>query len=98
LGLALTTLPFGLALGLAAALAKDSNRAWARDFAEAFTTIFRGLPELLTLLLIYYGSQIFSQNLASAWGLPIELNLSPFWAGVVALSLVFAAYSSEVLL
>ncbi len=98
LGLALTTLPFGLALGLAAALAKDSNRPWLRAIAEAFTTIFRGLPELLTLLLIYYGSQILTQDLAGAWGLPIELNLSPFWAGAVALSLVFAAYSSEVLL
>ncbi len=97
-GLALTTLPFGLALGLAAALAKDSNRAWLRAAGEAFTTIFRGLPELLTLLLIYYGSQILSQKLAGASGLPIELNLSPFWAGAVALSLVFGAYSSEVLL
>ncbi len=98
LALALTTLPFGLALGLAAALAKDSNRAWLRALGEAFTTIFRGLPELLTLLLIYYGSQILTQDLAGAYGLPLELNLSPFWAGAVALSLVFGAYSSEVLL
>ena len=65
---------------------------------EAYTTLFRGLPELLTLLLIYYGSQILSQNLAAASGLPIVVNLSPFWAGVAALSLVFGAYSSEVLL
>ncbi len=98
LGLALTTLPFGLALGLAAALAKDSKRAWQRATGEAFTTVFRGLPELLTLLLIYYGSQILTQNLAGASGLPVEVNLSPFWAGVIALSLVFGAYSSEVLL
>jgi len=98
LGLALTTLPFGLAMGLTAALAKDSDRAWQRATGEAFTTIFRGLPELLTLLLIYYGSQILTQNLAGASGLPVEVNLSPFWAGVIALSLVFGAYSSEVLL
>lgn len=98
LALALATLPFGLAMGLAAALAKDSKRAWLRGLSEIYTTLFRGLPELLTLLLIYYGSQILTQNLASASGLPIELNLSPFWAGVIALSLVFGAYSSEVLL
>jgi len=97
-GLALTTLPFGLAFGLGAALAKDSKRAWLRGLGEAYTTLFRGLPELLTLLLIYYGSQILSQNLAAASGLPIVVNLSPFWAGVAALSLVFGAYSSEVLL
>jgi polar amino acid transport system permease protein len=98
LTLALTTLPFGLAFGLAAALAKNSARAWQRVLGEAYTTVFRGLPELLTLLLIYYGSQILTQNLAAASGLPIEVNLSPFWAGAVALSLVFGAYSSEVLL
>lgn len=98
MALALATLPFGLAMGLAAALAKDSKRAWLRVLGEVYTTLFRGLPELLTLLLIYYGSQILTQNLASASGLPIELNLSPFWAGVIALSLVFGAYSSEVLL
>ena len=98
IGLALTTLPFGLAFALAAALAKDSNRAWLRGLGEAYTTIFRGLPELLTLLLIYYGAQILSRKLATATGLPIDLNLSPFWAGVAALSLVFGAYASEVLL
>ncbi len=97
-GLALTTLPFGLGLGFAAALAKDAKSAWLRGVAEAYTTVFRGLPELLTLLLIYYGSQILSQNLADASGLPIAVNITPFTAGVIALSLVFGAYSSEVLL
>jgi polar amino acid transport system permease protein len=97
-GLALTTLPFGLALGLAAALAKDSKSALLRGSGEAYTTVFRGLPELLTLLLIYYGTQILSQNIADASGLPITVNVSPFTAGVIALSLVFGAYSSEVLL
>jgi polar amino acid transport system permease protein len=97
-GLALTTLPFGLCLGLGSALAKDSDSAWLRGIGEAYTTVFRGLPELLTLLLIYYGSQILSQNIADASGLPIAINVSPFTAGVIALSLVFGAYSSEVLL
>ncbi len=97
-GLALATLPFGLVFGLAAALAKDSKQAWYRWIGEAYTTVFRGLPELLTLLLIYYGSQILTQNLADWSGLPIAVNISPFTAGVAALSLVFGAYSSEVLL
>ena len=97
-GLALTTLPFGLVFGLLAALAKGSKRAWLRGLGETYTTLFRALPELLTLLLIYYGAQILSQNLAAATGLSVDMNLSPFGAGVVALSLVFGAYSSEVLL
>jgi polar amino acid transport system permease protein len=98
IGIALTTLPFGLALGLGVALAKDSQSAWLRSAGEAYTTVFRGLPELLTLLLIYYGSQILTQHLADTTGLPVAVNVSPFTAGVIGLSLVFGAYSSEVLL
>jgi polar amino acid transport system permease protein len=98
IGIALTTLPFGLALGLGAALAKDSRSPSLRATGEAYTTVFRGLPELLTLLLIYYGSQILTQHLADASGLPVAVNISPFTAGVIGLSLVFGAYSSEVLL
>jgi polar amino acid transport system permease protein len=89
-GLALATLPFGLAFGLAAALAKDSKSALLRGAGEAYTTIFRGLPELLTLLLIYYGLQILIQDAG------LSLTISPFAAGLIALSLVFGAYSSEV--
>ncbi len=91
-GLALATLPFGLAFGLAAALAKDSRSAILRACGEAYTTVFRGLPELLTLLLIYYGAQMLIQNTG------LSVNISPFVAGLIALSLVFGAYSSEVML
>jgi polar amino acid transport system permease protein len=97
-GLALTTLPFGLALGFAAALAKDSKSGWLRGAGEIYTTVFRGLPELLTLLLIYYGSQILTQHIADAVGSSATVNISPFMAGAIALALVFGAYSSEVLL
>jgi len=98
IGLALETLPFGLAIGLVAALAKTSHFAWARGLAEAYTTVFRALPELLTLLLIYFGGQILLQRVAAATGLPVDLQISPFFAGLIALALVFGAYSSEVIL
>ncbi len=91
-GLALATLPFGLALGLIAALSKDSKSAIVRGFGEAYTTVFRGLPELLTLFLIYNGAQIPFESVG------MSVNISPFVAGLIALSLVFGAYSSEVLL
>ncbi len=96
--LALVTLPFGLGLGLAVALARNATVSWLRIMGEAFTTIFRGLPELLTLLLIYYGAQILSEGAATRLGLSVGLSLPPFAAGVIALSLVFAAYSSEAFL
>jgi polar amino acid transport system permease protein len=96
--LALATLPVGLALGLAVALAKDSRNRFAQIVGEGYTTVFRGIPELLMLLLIYYGAQIALDSAEAATGLPISFPIPPFVAGMLALGLVFGAYSSEVLL
>lgn len=96
--LALATLPFGIALGFLVALAKQSDRRLVVVAGNLFTTVFRGLPELLTIFLVYYGGQVLLQRLA---GLVVEdarFEVSGFVAGMVALGLVFAAYSSEVFL
>ena len=52
ISLALATLPFGLALGLAVALAKRSGGVILRGLATVYATVFRGVPELLTLYLV----------------------------------------------
>jgi polar amino acid transport system permease protein len=95
--LALATLPFGLAIGLTAALARNSRRPWLRLPGNIFTTIFRGLPELLTLLLVYFGGQILLSRIASLFS-DGQVEVSAFVAGLVALGLVFSAYASEVFL
>jgi polar amino acid transport system permease protein len=96
--LAAASLPFGLTIGLGVALAKDSTAAFLRGIGEAYTTVFRGLPELLTLLLIYDGIPMLLQGAAAATGLPLDIDIPRFAAGVIAFSLVFGAYASEVLL
>lgn len=60
--LALATLPFGLFVGFVVALAKRSPEPALRLAGDIYTTIFRGLPELLTLFLVYYGAQIGIQQ------------------------------------
>jgi polar amino acid transport system permease protein len=96
LTLALTTLPVGIFLGLVVALMARSRSTRARAVATVFTTIFRGLPELLTLLIVYYGGQILIQRLMTAMGYEGQLQINAFLAGVVAFGLVLAAFSSEV--
>ena len=96
---ALVTLPIGLVIGFLVALGQRSEEKSLRLAAGIYTTIFRGLPELLTLFIIYYGMQILIQyllDLAGYDGPPVEINA--FLAGVIALSVVFSAYCSEVLL
>jgi polar amino acid transport system permease protein len=95
--LALATLPFGLAVGLIAALARNSRHRWLRVPGNIFTTVFRGLPELLTLLLVYFGGQVLLSRLASLVS-DDQVEVSAFVAGLIALGLVFSAYASEVFL
>jgi len=94
--LALATLPFGLALGFAVALGKISQDVFLRLAANIYTTIFRGLPELLTLFLVFYGAQIAVQQLMRLAGSDATVEINAFVAGMVALGAVFSAYASEV--
>lgn len=96
--LAIATLPFGLVIGLFLALAKRSEDASLRLAANIYTTIFRGLPELLTLFLVYYGVQIGVQQLLKLAGIDAYLEVNSFVAGMVALALVFSSYASEAFL
>jgi polar amino acid transport system permease protein len=95
--LALCTLPVGLAIGFAVALAKDSRSLVLRGVGNVYTTVFRALPELLTILIIYYGGQIMIREVAGALGFP-AFEVNGFVAGLVSLGLVLGAFSSEVLL
>lgn len=93
--LALATLPLGLALGFLVALAKRSRSTLLRAGAESFTTVFRGLPELLTLFIVFYGGQFLLQSLTGLFSdTPVRAN--SFVAGMIALGCVFGAYASEV--
>ena len=97
IGLALATLPIGIAAGFIVALGKQSAAPLIRASAHLYTTVFRGLPELLTLFIVYYGAQ-FAVSAASRALVGAPLEISPFLAGMVALGLVLSSYASEVFL
>jgi len=94
--LALTTVPFGFGAGLLLAILKMSPSRVLRAACDAYTTFFRGIPDLLALFLVYFGLQALIDKTGRLLGLPGHIELSAFAAGVIALSVVAAAYSSEV--
>ncbi|UIK07296.1 ABC transporter permease [Neorhizobium galegae] len=96
--LALATLPVGLVIGFLIALAAQSEDKLLRLAAGIYTTIFRGLPELLTLFIVYYGMQILIQAVLASFGYDGRVEINAFFAGMAALAVVFSSYSSEVLL
>jgi polar amino acid transport system permease protein len=93
--LALATLPFGLLIGFFVALAKQSEEQSLRLAGNVYTTIFRGLPELLTLFLVYFGVAV---PLISVLAPNASEQLASFLGGMFALAVVFSSYASEVFL
>jgi polar amino acid transport system permease protein len=94
--LAVTTVPFGFGAGLLLAVLKGSRSRLVRVLCEGFTTFFRGIPDLLSLFIVYFGLQALLDRLSKLLELANGLELNAFVAGVIALSVVVAAYSSEV--
>src|SRR5690606_997744 len=93
--LALASLALGLILGLLGALATTSPYATLRWVGGTYSTIVRGIPELLWVLLIYFGTTDVMRALGELFGIK-NLALSPFAAGTIALGLCFGAYATEV--
>ncbi|MDN4546740.1 ABC transporter permease [Pseudomonas sp. C32] len=81
-------------LGLIGASAKLSKSALLRVPAQAYTTLIRGVPDLVLMLLIFYSLQTWLTQLTSTLGWDyVEIN--PFSAGVITLGFIYGAYFTE---
>ena len=85
-----------LALGLIGAWGKLSRARAARWAAGTYTTVIRGVPELLLILLVYYGVPTLIQDIAEGAGYEIIVDLNPFVAGVVTIGFIYGAFATEV--
>jgi His/Glu/Gln/Arg/opine family amino acid ABC transporter permease subunit len=94
LAVAATSLALACVFGLAGAVAKLSASRLARGAAEVYTTLIRGLPELVLMLGIFYGGQILLNDVVEAQGWAY-IDVPPFVAGVLTLGFIFGAYLTE---
>ena len=85
-----------LALGLIGAWGKLSRARAGRWAAGTYTTVIRGVPELLLILLVYYGVPTLIQDIAEGAGYEIIVDLNPFVAGVVTIGFIYGAFATEV--
>ena len=85
-----------LALGLLGALAKLSKSRPLRALANLYTTVVRGVPELIIILLVYYGTPTLIQNVAEDFGYDIRVDINPFIAGVATIGFIYGAFATEV--
>jgi His/Glu/Gln/Arg/opine family amino acid ABC transporter permease subunit len=93
-GLALAALALATVLGALGAMGKLSPNRLPRLLAGIYTSIVRGVPDLVMLLLIYFGGQRLINTVAMALGFE-SIDLSAFWAGVFAIGFIYGAYMSE---
>ena len=82
-------------LGLLGATAKLSNKRPLVWVATLYTTVIRGIPELVLMLLVFYGAAIGLNSLFEAIGSDFVLDLNPFVAGVATLGFIYGAYMTE---
>ncbi|MFK4752177.1 MULTISPECIES: ABC transporter permease [Oceanospirillaceae] len=94
--LALASVFFGLIIGLCGATARLSSSPVARAIATTYTTVVRGIPELLLVLTLYFGGSQLLMWIASLFGYDEYIDVGQFAAAVAALAIAFGAYSTEV--
>jgi arginine/ornithine transport system permease protein len=95
LGVAFVALAIAVALGLAGASAKLSRNRVLRGAAGVYTTVMRGVPDFVMMMLLFYGGQFALNQLAGrhGWG---DVTIDPFGAGALAIGVIFGAYMTEV--
>ena len=92
--LSVLSLLLSVLLGLIGASAKLSSVKLLRVPAQFYTTLIRGVPDLVLMLLIFYSLQTWLTSLTEALGWDyIEIN--PFGAGVITLGFIYGAYFTE---
>ena len=93
--LCLASLAIAMVLGIITALAKLSRVRALNLIAQTYTTIIRGIPDLVTMLLIFYGGQVFVNQVGPMLGYDEYIDINPFMAGVSTIGFIFGAYMAE---
>ncbi|WCG84308.1 histidine ABC transporter permease HisQ [Pectobacterium sp. A5351] len=94
LELAASSLLLALVIGLIGASAKlSANRLLAGCFS-CYTTLIRGIPDLVLMLLIFYGLQIVLNGVTESMGMA-QIDIDPLTAGIITLGFIYGAYFTE---
>lgn len=96
LAVGICALAVALSLGALGALARLSPSRILQRLGLAYVVIVRGIPELVLMLLIYYGGTVLLQALLSLGGEDVRVDINAFLAGTLVLGFVYGAYATEI--
>ncbi|MDJ0830246.1 MAG: ABC transporter permease [Desulfobacterales bacterium] len=91
---AVLSLLIAILLGMIGAVAKLSKSRIAKSIAGTYTTVIRGIPDLVLMTLIFFGGQILVNDIGEKLGWDY-IDVNPFIAGVLTIGFIFGAYFAE---
>ncbi|POB00475.1 ABC transporter [Chromobacterium sinusclupearum] len=94
LKLAGSALAVSVALGLIGALFKSTSSRALTLLAECYSTVVRGIPDLVWMFLLFFGAQMALNDICGHFGWQAP-DIDPFIAGVATLGFIFGAYMTE---
>ncbi|MBC8725277.1 ABC transporter permease subunit [Paraburkholderia sp. 31.1] len=94
--LTLAALAIGAVFGALVAAAKLSRFRTARVIGDFYTTVFRGVPELLVIYLFYFGGSTLVSSIGQWFGADGFIGVPPFVIGAFAVGMISGAYQTEV--
>lgn len=94
---AVSAFALGVVLGSLGAAAKLGESLLLRGVAEVYTTVVRGVPELLVIYLLFFGGNGMIGAVARVFGYDGYVELNAFSIGVMAVGLISGSYSTEVI-
>lgn len=95
LEVSLSALMIAMVLGIIGALSKLSHSSVLRTAAQIYTTVIRGVPDLVLMLLVYFGGQVLINQIGPLVGYDEYIDINPFIAGVSTIGFIFGAYMTE---
>jgi octopine/nopaline transport system permease protein len=86
----------GAFIGTVVAWGKLSRSLVARGVADGYTTVLRGIPDLLVIYLFYFGGSAVLGRIGGLFGYDGFIGVPAFVVGALAIGIVSGAYQAEV--
>ena len=97
IAVSISSMGFGIFIAIFASWAKLSTYKILKFISNLYTTVIRGIPELLVIYLIFFGGSAAIMNIAKVFGYNGYIELNAFTISVFAIGIISATYSTEVL-
>ena len=96
IAVAITAMLIGFFFALIFTPLKLSKNRFLNLIANTYTTIIRGVPELLVIYLFFFGGSAAVMFVASIFGYGEYIEINAFITGAFSIGIISGAYSTEV--